>query len=169
MKKALSSGGFFFYIHYLYLRGIINHKSFYMLPQIIVATICLLLTLYGVFKKNRVFFNLGYFIFGIIVIASELSFFSENQETIHLATAVLWMIQSSLALPNKLPYDGSKLAKSAAIKIYICLTLINLFGIYIVKISEVPDVAQYFHLILAVLPLIAIYLILNNKIEITKS
>ena len=140
-----------------------------MLQQIIVATICLLLTLYGVFKKNRVFFNLGYFIFGIIVIASELSFFSENQETIHLATAVLWMIQSSLALPNKLPYDGSKLAKSAAIKIYICLTLINLFGIYIVKISEVPDVAQYFHLILAVLPLIAIYLILNNKIEITKS
>ena len=140
-----------------------------MLPQIIVATICLLLTLYGVFKKNRVFFNLGYFIFGIIVIASELSFFSENQEPIHLATAVLWMIQSSLALPNKLPYDGSKLAKSAAIKIYICLTLINLFGIYIVKISEVPDVAQYFHLILAVLPLIAIYLIINNKIEITKS
>jgi hypothetical protein len=79
------------------------------------------------------------------------------------------MIQSSLALPNKLPYDGSKLAKSAAIKIYICLTLINLFGVYIVKVSEVPDVAQYFHWILAILPLIAIYLILNDKIEITKS
>ena len=46
-----------------------------MLPQIIIASLCLLITLYGVFKKNRVFFNLGYFIFGIIVIASELSFF----------------------------------------------------------------------------------------------
>ena len=114
------------------------------------------------------FFNLGYFIFGIIVITSELSFFSQNQETIHLATAVLWMIQSSLALPNKLPYNGSKLAKSAAIKIYICLTLINLFGIYIVRVSEVPDVAQYFHLILAILPLVAIYLVLNNKVEVTK-
>ena len=139
-----------------------------MLPQIIVATVCLLITLFGVFKKNRVFFNLGYFIFGIIVIVSELSFFSENQETIHLATAFLWMIQSSIALPNKLPYDGSKLAKSAAIKIYISLTLINLFGIYIVRVSEVPDVAQYFHLILAILPLVAIYLVLNNKVEVTK-
>tara|TARA_A200000113_G_scaffold224012_1_gene240898 strand:+ start:1119 stop:1541 length:423 start_codon:yes stop_codon:yes gene_type:complete len=140
-----------------------------MLPQIIIATTCILITLYGVFKKNRVFFNLGYFIYGIIVIASELRFFSANQEAIHIATAALWMIQSSLALPNKLPYDGSKLAKSAAIKIYICLTLINVFGVYIVKVSEVPDVAQYFHWILAILPLIAIYLILNDKIEITKS
>ena len=155
-------------ILYIYLRGIINHKSINMLPQIVIASLCLLITLYGVFKKNRVFFNLGYFIFGIIVITSELSFFSQNQETIHLATAVLWMIQSSLALPNKLPYNGSKLAKSAAIKIYICLTLINLFGIYIVRVSEVPDVAQYFHLILAILPLVAIYLVLNNKVEVTK-
>jgi hypothetical protein len=140
-----------------------------MLPQIIVASLCILITLYGVFKKNRVFFNLGYFIFGIIVIVSELSFFAESQKTIHLATAILWMIQSSLAFPNKLPYDGGKLAKSAAIKIYICLTLINLFGIYIVRTSEVPDIAQYFHLILAILPLVAIYLVLSNKIKITKS
>lgn len=139
-----------------------------MLPQIIVASICILITLYGVVKKNRVFFNLGYFIYGIIVIASEFNFYSENQETVHIATAALWMIQSSLALPNKLPYDGSKLAKSAAIKIYISLTIVNLFGMYIVRVSEVPDFAQYFHLILAILPLVAIYLILNDKIEITK-
>lgn len=78
------------------------------------------------------------------------------------------MIQSSLALPNKLPYDGSKLAKSAAIKIYISLTIVNLFGMYIVRVSDVPDFAQYFHLILAILPLVAIYLILNDKIEIIK-
>jgi hypothetical protein len=140
-----------------------------MLPQIIVASTCILITLYGVFKKNRVFFNLGYFIYGIIVIVSEIGFFLENQETIHLATAVLWTIQSSLALPNKLQYDGSKLAKSAAIKIYICLALINLFGIYLVGVSEVPDVAQYFHLILAVLPLVAIYLVLTDKVAISKS
>ena len=140
-----------------------------MLIEIIVASLCVLVTLYGVFKKNRVFFNLGYFLFGIIVVASELSFFSQNQQTIHLATAVLWMIQSSLALPNKLPYDGSKLAKSAAIKIYICLTLINLFGIYIVRVSEVPDIALYFHLTLAILQIVAIYLVLNNKIEISKA
>ncbi|MEK9741208.1 MAG: hypothetical protein VW262_08485 [Flavobacteriaceae bacterium] len=138
-----------------------------MLPQIIVASICLLITLYGILKKNRIFFNLGYFIFGLVVFLSELSFFAQNQQSIHLATAILWMIQSSLTLPNKISYDGSKLAKSAAIKIYVSLILINLFGIYIVRVSDVPDVAQYFHILLAVLPLLSIYLILNNKIKIT--
>ena len=139
-----------------------------MLPQIIIASVCILITLYGVFKKNRVFFNLGYFLYGLIVIFSEIGFFMESQATVHLATATLWMIQSSLALPNKLAYDGSKLAQSAAIKIYVALVLINLFGIYIVKVSEVPDFAAYFHVILALLPLVAIYLVLNNKVEITK-
>ena len=139
-----------------------------MLPQIIIASVCVLISLYGLLKRNRVFFNLGYFLFGLIVVASEFSFFAESQAPIHLATAFLWLIQISLAIPNKLPYDGSKLAKSAAVKIYVCLSLINLYGIYIVMVTDVPDVAQYFHIILAVLPLVPIYLVLNDKIEITK-
>ena len=140
-----------------------------MLPQIIVASTCILITLYGVFRKNRIFFNLGYFVYGLIVVFSEINFYLQSQEIIHIATASLWLIQSSLALPNKLPYDGSKTAKSAGIKIYICLSIINLYGIFIVRASNVPDFVSYFHVILAILPIIAIYLILNNKIEITKS
>ncbi|MEC7173806.1 MAG: hypothetical protein VXW04_04795 [Bacteroidota bacterium] len=139
-----------------------------MLLQIIIASGCVLISLYGLAKRNRVFFNLGYFLFGLIVVASEFSFFAESQAPIHLATAFLWLIQISLAIPNKLPYDGSKLAKSAAVKIYVCLSLINLYGIYIVRVTDVPDVAQYFHIILTVLPLVPIYLVLNDKIEITK-
>lgn len=140
-----------------------------MLPQIIVASTCILITLYGVFRKNRVFFNLGYFVYGLIVVFSEINFYLQSHEIIHIATASLWLIQSSLALPNKLPYDGSKIAKSAGIKIYICLSIINLYGILIVRVSDIPDFVSYFHAILAILPVIAIYLILNNKIEITKS
>ena len=140
-----------------------------MLPQIIVASTCILITLYGVFRKNRVFFNLGYFVYGLIVVFSEINFYLQSQEVIHIATASLWLIQSSLALPNKLPYDGSKIAKSAGIKIYICLSIINLYGILIVRVSDIPDFVSYLHAILAILPVIAIYLILNNKIEITKS
>ena len=139
-----------------------------MLPQIIIASTCILITLYGVFRKNRVFFNLGYFVYGLIVVFSEINFYLQSQEVIHIATASLWLIQSSLALPNKLPYDGSKIAKSAGIKIYICLSIINLYGIFIVRASGIPDLVSYFHVILAILPVIAIYLILNNKIEITK-
>ena len=140
-----------------------------MLPQIIVASTCILITLYGVFRKNRVFFNLGYFVYGLVVVFSEINFYLQSPEVIHIATASLWLIQSSLALPNKLPYDGSKIAKSAGIKIYICLSIINLYGIFIVRASDIPDFVSYFHSILAILPVIAIYLILNNKIEITKS
>ena len=105
-----------------------------MLPQIIIASICVLISLYGMLKKNRVFFNLGYFLFGLVVVASEFSFFAKDPAPIHLATAFMWLIQISLAIPNKLPYDGSKVAKSAAVKIYVCLSLINLFGIYIVRV-----------------------------------
>ena len=140
-----------------------------MLPQIIVASTCILITLYGVFRKNRIFFNLGYFVYGLIVVFSEINFYFQSQEIIHIATASLWLIQSSLTLPNKLPYDGSKIAKSAGIKIYICLSIINLYGIFIVRASDIPNFVSYFHAILAILPVIAIYLILNNKIEITKS
>ena len=139
-----------------------------MLQQIIIASVCVLISLYGLLKRNRVFFNLGYFLFGLVVVASEFSFFAKDPAPIHLAAAFMWLIQISLAIPNKLPYDGSKVAKSAAVKIYVCLSLINLFGIYIVRVSDVPDVAQYFHIILAVLPLVPIYLVLNDKIEITK-
>ena len=139
-----------------------------MLPQIIIASVCVLISLYGLLKRNRVFFNLGYFLFGLVVVASEFSFFAKDPAPIHLAAAFMWLIQISLAIPNKLPYDGSKVAKSAAVKIYVCLSLINLFGIYIVRVSDVPNVAQYFHIILAVIPLVPIYLVLNDKIEITQ-
>lgn len=139
-----------------------------MLPQIIIASVCVLISLYGLLKRNRVFFNLGYFLYGLIVVASEFSFFAQDPAPIHLASAFMWLIQISLAIPNKLPYDGSKIAKSAAVKIYVCLSLINLFGVYIVRVSDVPDLAQYFHIILAVLPIVPIYLVLNDKIEITQ-
>lgn len=135
-----------------------------MLPQIIVASLCILITLIGVLKKNRVYFNIGYFVYGLIVVFSELGFFAENQDMIHLAVASLWVIQSVLTIPNKLPYDGGKLAKSAAIKIYSSLTIINLFGAYIVCESEIPDFVSYFHMVLAVLPLVAIYMVVTNKV-----
>jgi hypothetical protein len=135
-----------------------------MLPQIIIASLCILITLIGVLKKNRVYFNIGYFVYGLIVVFSELGFFAEKQDMIHLAVASLWVIQSVLTIPNKLPYDGGKLAKSAAVKIYSSLAIINLFGAYIVCESEIPDFVSYFHMVLAVLPLVAIYMVVTNKV-----
>lgn len=139
-----------------------------MLLKLLISALAILITLYGVFKKNRIFFNYGYFIFGIMIVIDQLKLYSELGEDINLALASLWMIQTIIALPNKLPYDGSKLAKSAAVKIYLCLSLVNLFGaFYATKVDYIPSGAMYGHILLAILPIIAMYLVLNNKIEIT--
>ena len=140
-----------------------------MIIKLLISSLAILITLYGVFKKNRVLFNIGYFIFGILIVFDQISLYSEFGLDIHLALGSLWMIQTIIALPNKLPYDGSSLAKSAAVKINLCLALINAFGAYYVtKVDYAPIEAMYGHLLLAILPLVAIYLVLNNKIELTK-
>ena len=140
-----------------------------MIIKIIISGLAIIVTLYGVFKKNRVFFNIGYFVFGIMVVFDQINLFIGSSKSIHLALASLWLIQASLAIPNKLPYDGSKLAKSAGIKIYSALSIINLFGAYYATIGdEVPEGAMYGHLLFGILPLVAIYLILSDKIEISK-
>lgn len=139
-----------------------------MILKLLISSLAILITLYGVFKKNRVFFNFGYFAFGIMIVIDQLKLYSELGQDINLALASLWLIQTIIALPNKLPYDGSKLAKSAAVKIYLCLSLVNAFGaFYATKVDYIPNGAMYGHTLLAILPLVAMYLVLNNKIEIT--
>ena len=140
-----------------------------MIVKLLISALAVLVTLYGVFKKDRVFFNIGYFVFGVMVVIDQISLYSGTGLDLHLALASLWLVQTIIALPNKLPYDGSKLAKSAAVKINLCLSVINAFGAYYVtKVDYAPDEAMYGHLLLAILPLVAIYLVLNNKIELTK-
>lgn len=139
-----------------------------MLIEIIIASISVFITVFGALKKNRVLFNTGYFVFGILVVVSELRFYAAEANLLNLANAFLWGIQASLAIPNKLPYDGSKLAKSAAIKVYTCLALVNLYGFILAQNTpEIPEMASYFHLLLAILPVIPIALVLGDKLEIT--
>ena len=143
--------------------------------QIFIFFICIILLSFSMIGYGSIItrnlktnFCIDFF-FGIMVVFDQITLFSSNSESIHLAVASLWLIQTSLAIPNKLPYDRSKLAKSAGIKIYSALSIINLFGTYYAtKGDEVPEGAMYGHLFLAILPLVAIFLILSDKIEITK-
>jgi hypothetical protein len=137
--------------------------------KMIVPLLCLLITLYGVIKKNRVFFNTGYFIFGLFIVFDQLNFFLENSNSNHIAIGCIFMLQAILTFPNKLNYDGGKIAKSASSKINLSLTIINLFAAYLAtQVDYVPIEAMYGHLLLAVLPIVAIYLVLSNKIEVIK-
>tara|TARA_B100000965_G_scaffold348169_1_gene320648 strand:- start:84 stop:518 length:435 start_codon:yes stop_codon:yes gene_type:complete len=138
--------------------------------KMIVPLLSILITLYGVFKKNRIFFNSGYFLFGILIVFDQLNFFFENSDPNHIAIGSVFMLQVILSFPNKLNYDGGKIAKSASTKINLSLILINLFAAYLAtQVDYIPNEAIYGHLLFAILPLIAIYLILTNKIEIVKA
>jgi hypothetical protein len=80
------------------------------------------------------------------------------------------LLQVILSFPNKLNYDGSKIAKSASTKINLSLVSTNLFGAYLAaQIDYIPNEAIYGHLLFAILPIIAIYLVLTNKIELDKA
>ena len=141
-----------------------------MIIKSIVSLICIITVIYGIFKKSRLFFNIGYFVFGIFIVYDQLLLFIENYEIIHLSLASLWLVQVVLTYPNRLPpltKDGSITAKSAIPKIMICLSIINFFGAYYVTLVDyIPNEAMYGHILLGLFPLFPAYFILADKIEI---
>lgn len=136
--------------------------------KIIVVILFVLITLYGIVKKNRVFFNMGYFLYGISVFVAELNEYLDVQSFSHLLFAILFLLQAILSIPNKIPYNGSPLAKSAAVKIYSCLSIINLVGILVPYTSPAPEITYYLHAAMAIFPMVAVLMILTNKIPLTK-
>ena len=64
-----------------------------MIIKSIVSILCIVTVVYGMFKKSRLFFNLGYFIFGLFIVYDQLSLFIENNGIVHLSLASLWLIQ----------------------------------------------------------------------------
>jgi hypothetical protein len=98
--------------------------------KIIVFTLCILTVFYSIIKKNRIYFNYGYLIIGLLIIFDQISIYIENLDPLNLAIACLWLIQVILVIPNRLPpltKDGSVVAKSAVPKIMISLSIINFF------------------------------------------
>ena len=139
-----------------------------MHPEILIVIVFVLLTTYGVLRRNRIFFNLGYFLYGLSVFVAEINQYLDIQSFSHLLFAILFLIQAILSVPNKLPYDGGKLAKSAAIKIFSCLALINLIGVLVPYTSPAPTVTYYLHSVMAFYPVVAMFLVLTNKIPVTE-
>ena len=141
-----------------------------MIIKSIVSLLCIVVVVYGIFKKNRLFFNLGYFVFGIFIVFDQLSLFIESNDVVHLSLASLWLIQAALTYPNRLPpltRDGSIIAKTAVPKIMICLSIINFFGAYYVTLVDyIPNEAMYGHILLGLFPLFPAYMILADKIDI---
>ncbi len=135
--------------------------------EIILVVLFVLITFIGVLKRNRVLFNLGYFLYGLSVFVVELQMYYDILSFSHLLFAILFLLQAILSIPNKLPYDGGKLAKSAAVKIYSCLSIINLVGILVPYTSPAPNITFYLHLVMAIFPMIAVVMILTNKIPLS--
>ena len=136
----------------------------------LIFSLCIIIIIYGIIKKNRLFFNYGYLIVGLLIIIDQIIFYISSYDPLNLALISLWLIQVILVIPNKLPpltRDGSVIAKSAIPKIMVSLTIINFFGAYYAStVNYIPDIAVYGHIILGLFPVAPAYFILAGKIDI---
>ena len=148
-----------------------------MNPLVVVAGIPTLLALYGVIRRKRMFFLLGYFLYSLIVIPNEIMTYAANGEIAHLSYAFLWFVQAILAFPNKLNYDGTKVFKSFGVKVFLSLSAVNLFGILLIQAMPVSleltetskNIAALYHAVLALLPLAGLFLMSTNRIPVSSN
>ena len=136
----------------------------------LIFFLCIIIITYGIIKKNRLFFNYGYLILGLLIIIDNIIIYISSYDPLNLALISLWLIQVILVIPNKLPpltKDGSVIAKSAIPKIMVSLSTINFFGAYYAStVDYIPDIAVYGHIILGLFPVAPAYFILAGKIDI---
>ncbi len=136
----------------------------------LIFFLCITIIIFGIIKKNRLFFNYGYLIVGLLIIIDQIIIYISSYDPLNLALISLWLIQVILVIPNKLPpltKDGSVIAKSAIPKIMVSLSIINFFGAYYAStVNYIPDIAVYGHIILGLFPIAPAYFILAGKIDI---
>ena len=136
----------------------------------LIFSLCIIIIIFGIIKKNRLFFNYGYLIVGLLIIIDQIIIYISSYDPLNLALISLWLIQVILVIPNKLPpltKDGSVIAKSAIPKIMVSLSIINFFGAYYAStVDYIPDIAVYGHIILGLFPIAPAYFILAGKIDI---
>ena len=130
----------------------------------------IIIVIYGIIKKNRLLFNYGYLIVGLLIIIDQIIIYMSSFDPLNLALICLWLVQVVLVIPNKLPpltRDGSVIAKSAIPKIMVSLSIINFFGAYYAStVDYIPEIAIYGHIILGLFPVAPAYFILTGKIDI---
>jgi hypothetical protein len=130
----------------------------------------IIIVIYGIIKKNRLLFNYGYLIVGLLIIIDQIIIYMSSFDPLNLALISLWLVQVILVIPNKLPpltRDGSVIAKSAIPKIMVSLSIINFFGAYYAStVDYIPEIAIYGHIILGLFPVAPAYFILTGKIDI---
>ena len=130
----------------------------------------IIIVIYGIIKKNRLLFNYGYLIVGLLIIIDQIIIYISSFDPLNLALISLWLVQVVLVIPNKLPpltRDGSVIAKSAIPKIMVSLSIINFFGAYYAStVDYIPEIAIYGHIILGLFPVAPAYFILTGKIDI---
>ena len=136
----------------------------------LIFSLCIIIIIFGIIKKNRLFFNYGYLIVGLLIIIDQIIIYISSYDPLNLALISLLLIQVILVIPNKLPpltKDGSVIAKSAIPKIMVSLSVINFFGAYYAStVDYIPDIAVYGHIILGLFPIAPAYFILAGKIDI---
>ena len=66
----------------------------------LVAGIPVLVSVYGVMRRQRFFFLLGYFLYALIVVPNEASLYMATGDMERLAVALIWTLQGCWLFPT---------------------------------------------------------------------
>lgn len=132
-----------------------------------IPLVPLIYSLYGLYSKSRLFFLLGYAIFGFFIMIAEFNFFLINGNSTHLLILALFCIQFIISYPSRLKFDGSKLFRVHSVKNLLLLVLINIIGVIVVlNNQEISILGALHHILFVVIAFLFYYLTLSNKIPL---
>ncbi len=95
----------------------------------IAGAFCVFLNIYGVFTYNRRLLLSGLFFYCIIPFIQESMAYKNDKLPVHILLFISFIIQLAFTLPNNNNYSTQNLpAIKLAIKIALCLTVINILG-----------------------------------------
>ena len=118
----------------------------------IIAAAAVLLNLYGAFTANRKLFLWGLCLFSILPIIGETTGFFTDKTFVHVAVALLYIVQLILAFPVAMDATNQNSAVSTlTLKIALSLLLINVGGIFYILCfnAGVPHRFGYCHAVIA--------------------
>ena len=137
--------------------------------EIVGTLLCVILTsitAYGALTRQRSWFTLGICFFSTMPIIGELLVYAEDDNLVHLALVMVFLVQVVITLPLNIRYGvENPTAKALAQKIGVAILTANLCQGSLVLNTElgVPHQFGYLHLVVALIMLYTVVRSITQK------
>ena len=141
-----------------------------LLVPTILGGICILISIYGLaIAKDRKYALGGLFLYSLIPISHRMGIFLENPEDyFSLVTALIFVCQAIIAIPvgGFLSPNSDPFQKTWSLKVQLTILVINAsFAALILSDPMVPTIIGAYHVIYALMMLVAISKTLAGKMD----